>query len=227
MEVNIDAFGGKIRVSISSNDRDGKRTWDVAGNGSGISLAQVSDALGWSNRASGSVHASKFTFRGEINDLRNATAALWAEISGLTWRDRTADTVMIGASLYNRAIQVEQLYIKQRDNQFTLSGEFGWPEKFNSEFKPVFRGDLSASINDLGEFVRLFGWSPPDFAGQLSANGSVSAREGKLRGQLSVTGNSLLLFRSPIESLEIKLDLEESRVVVTQFELRQTGDFFH
>jgi len=227
MEVNVDAFGGKIRASISSNDRDGKRTWDVAGNGTGISLAQMSDALEWTNRASGSLHASKFTFRGEMNDLSNASAALWAEISGLTWRDRTADTVMIGASLYNREIQVEQLYIKQRNNQLTLTGEFGWPEKWTNEFRPAFRGDLTASINDLGEFARLFGWSPPDFAGQLSANGSVNAHEGKLGGHLSVTGNSLVLFRSPIESLEMKLDLEEARVTITQLELRQTGDFFH
>jgi hypothetical protein len=227
MEVSVDAFGGKIRGRISSDDRDGKRVWDVAGNGSGISFAQMSDALEWNNRASGALHASKFTFRGEMNDLRHATASLWAEISGLTWRDRTADTVMIGASLYNREIQVEQLYIKQRNNQLTLTGEFGWPEKLTDEFKPAFRGDLSASINDLGEFARLFGWSPPDFAGQLSASGSVSAHEGKLGGQVAITGNSLILFRSPIESLEIKLDLEESRVAITQFELRQTGDFFH
>src|SRR2546423_1513847 len=227
MELNVDAFGGKVRGRVSSDDRDGKRVWDMAGNASAISLAQMAAALEWNTRAGGSPHASKFTFRGEMNDLSHATATLWAELGGLTWRDRTADTVMIGASLYNREVQVEQLYIKQRNNQLTLSGEFGWPEKFTDEFKPAFRGDLTASINDLGEFARLFGWSPPDFAGQLSANGSVSAREGKLRGQLSVTGNSLLLFRSPIESLEIKLDLEESRVVVTQFELRQTGDFFH
>jgi len=156
MEVNVDAFGGKVRARISSDDRGGKRTWDVAGNGAGVSLAQMSDALEWTNRASGSIHGSKFIFRGELNDLRNATASLWAEISGLTWRDRTADTVMIGASLYNRSIQVEQLYIKQRNNQLTLTGEFDWPEKFTSDFKPVFRGDLTASINDLGEFARLF-----------------------------------------------------------------------
>jgi len=225
MEVNVDAFGGKIRARVSSEDRGDKRTWDVAGNASGISLAQMSDALEWTNRASGSLHASKFTFRGEMNDLRNATAALWAEISGLTWRDRTADTVMIGASLYNRGVQVEQLFIKQRNNQLTLSGEFAWPELLSDWMKPAFRGDISASINDLGDFARLFGWSPSDFAGKLSANGSVSAREGKVGGQLSVSGNSLVLFRSPIESLELKLGLEESRLTVTQLELRQQDDF--
>jgi hypothetical protein len=226
MEVNVDSFGGKIRARVSSDDQGNKRTWDIAGNGSGISLAQMSDALEWSSRASGSLHASKFTFRGEMNDLRNATAALWAEVSGLTWRDRTADTVMIGASLYNRQVQVEQLYIKQRNNQLTLSGEFGWPEQLSDWMKPAFRGDLTASINDVGDFARLFGLSPSDFAGELAANGSVSAREGKFGGQFSVSGNSLVLFRSPIESLEVKLGLEESRLKITQLELRQKDDFF-
>jgi hypothetical protein len=226
MEVNLDAFGGKIRARVSSEDRGDTRTWDVAGNGSGISLAQMSDALEWTNRASGSLHASKFTFRGEINDLRNATAALWAEVSGLTWRDRTADTVMIGASLYNREIQIEQLFIKQRNNQLTLNGEFGWPEQLSDWMQPAFRGDISASINDLGDFARLFGWSPSDFAGKLTANGRVSASEGKLGGQLAVSGNSLVLFRSPIEALEVKLGLEDSHLSITQLELRQQDDFF-
>jgi len=107
-----------------------------------------------------------------------------------------------------------------------LSGEFGWPEKSADGIKPAFRGDLTASINDLGDFARLFGWSPPDFAGKLAANGSVSAREGKVAGQLFVSGNSLVLFRSPIESLEAKLALEESRLKISHLELRQKADFF-
>jgi hypothetical protein len=225
LDVNLDAFSGKIRARISSDDRGGKRTWDVAGNGSGISLARMSDALEWSNRASGSLHASKFTFRGELADLRNATGALWAEVSALTWRDRTADTVMVGASLYNREIHVEQLYIKQRNNQLTLSGEFPWPEHWSLLTLPAFRGDLSASINDLGEFARLFGWTPSDFAGTLAARGSLDLRAGKFGGQLSASGNSLVLFHSPIESLDLKMALVESRLEITQFELHQKDDF--
>jgi len=226
IEMNLDAFGGKIRARVSSDDRGEKRIWDLAGNGSEISLAQMSDALEWTNRASGSLHACKFTFRGEATDLRNATAALWAEVSGLTWRDRTADTVMMGASLYNREVQVEQIYIKQRNNQLTLNGEFALPERSSDWIKPAFRGDISASINDLGDFARLFGWSPSDFSGRIVANGSVNAREQKLGGKLTVSGNSLILFRSPIESVELNLSLEDSRLTITQCDLRQKSDFF-
>ncbi|HEX8490997.1 MAG TPA: hypothetical protein VF626_08265, partial [Chthoniobacterales bacterium] len=226
LEMHLDAFGGKVRGRVSSDDRGDKRIWDVAGDGSRISLGQMSDTLEWTNRASGSIHACKFTFRGEMTDLRNATASLWAEVSGLTWRDRTADTVMIGAVLYNREVQVQQLYIKQRDNQLTLSGEFALPAKSADWITPAFRGDISASISDLGDFARLFGFSPSDFSGRLLVDGSVNAREQKIGGQLMVSGNSLVLFRSPIESVNVNLGLEESRVSIAQFELRQSEDFF-
>ena len=226
LEMHLDAFGGKVRARVSSDDRGDKRIWDVAGDGSGISLAQMSDTLAWTNRASGSLHACKFTFRGEAAEVRNATASLWAEVSGVTWRDRTADTVMIGAALYNREVQVQQIYIKQRDNQLTWSGEFALPAKPADWFTPTFRGDISAQINDLGDFARLFGWSPSDFSGRVLADGSVNARDQKIGGQLIISGNSLVLFRAPIESLDVQLSLEESRLSIARLELRQKEDFF-
>jgi hypothetical protein len=226
LEMAMDAFGGKLRARISSEDRADKRTWDAAGTASEISLAQMSDALELADRASGSLHACKFTFRGEVPNLREATATIWAEVTGLTWRDRTADTIMIGASLYNHQVQVEQLFVKQRSNQFTLSGESALPQKWSDWLNPDFHGDISASIKDLGDFARLFGASPSDFAGKIDIAGNVNARERKLAGQLSVSGNSLILFRAPFESLSVKLSLEESRLEIANFELRRKNDSF-
>jgi hypothetical protein len=226
LEMAMDAFGGKLRARISSEDRADKRTWDAAGTASEISFAQMSDALELTDRASGSLHACKFTFRGEVTNLREATASIWAEVTGLTWRDRTADTIMIGASLYNRQVQVEQLFVKQRNNQFTLSGESALPQKWSDWLNPDFHGDISASIKDLGDFARLFGASPSDFAGKIDIAGNVNARERKLGGQLSAAGNSLILFRAPFESLSVKLSLNESRLEIAQFELRRKNDFF-
>lgn len=226
LEVNLDAFGGKLRVRLSSDDDADKRTWDVAGTASEISLAQMSDALAWENRASGSLRASKFTFRGAVTNIREATAAVWAEIAGATWRDRTADTIMLGAALHNREVQIEQLYIKQRQNQMTLSGEFALPQTPVDWLRPDFRGDVSASIKDLGDFARLFGANPADYAGKIALEGSVSARERKLEGLLTLSGDSLILSRAPVESLEIKLSLKESRLAMTEFALRRKSDSF-
>lgn len=227
LEMALDAFGGKLGARVSSEDHGDTRTWDAAGwTSSEISLAQMSDALELTDRASGSLHGCKFTFRGEVAKIREATATVWAEVTGLTWRDRTADTIMIGASLYNRQVQVQQLFVKQRDNQFTLTGESALPEKWSDWLKPDFRGDISASINDLGDFARLFGANPSDFAGKIDISGNVSARERKLGGQLSASGNSLVLFRAPFESLNANLSLKESRLEIAEFELVRKDDSF-
>ena len=226
LEMNMDAFGGKLRARVSSDDHADKRTWDVAGTASEISLAQMSDALAWENRASGSLRACKFTFRGEVTNIREATAAVWSEIAGATWRDRTADTIMLGAALHNREVQIEQLYIKQRNNQMTLSGEFALPQGSADWLQPDFRGDVSASINDLGDFARLIGANPADFAGKVALEGSVNARERKLVGQLTLSGDSLILSRAPVESLRMKFSLKESRLEMPEFALRRQSDFF-
>lgn len=226
LEVNMDAFGGKIRARVSSDDQAEKRTWDAAGTASEISLAQMSDALELTGRASGSLHACKFTFRGDATNLREATAALWAEVTDLTWRDRTADTIMIGATLYNHQVQVDQLYVKQHRNQLTLTGESALPEKLADWLNPDFHGDISASINDLGDFARLFGARSSDFAGKLDIAGNVNTQDRKLTGQISVSGNSLTVLRAPVESLDIKVNFKESRLEIANFELRRKSDFF-
>lgn len=227
LEVSLDAFGGKLRARISNDNRDEKQTWDAAGTASEISLAQMSDALDLTDRASGSLHACKFTFRGEANNLREATASIWAEVTELTWRDRTANTIMIGATLYNHQVQMEQLFVKQRNNQFTLSGESPLPQKWSDWLNPDFHGDISASINDLGDFARLFGAKATDFAGKIDISGNVTARERKLGGQLLASGNSLVLFRAPVESLKVQLSINDSQIDVSEFELLRKDDSFH
>jgi hypothetical protein len=119
------------------------------------------------------LHASNFTFRGNLAEPDRATASLWGELTGLTWRDRTAEALMLGAALYNRKIELQQLYIRQKSNQFTLSGEAALPATSSEWLRPDFRGNISASINQLGEFLALFGANPADFAGKISIQGSM------------------------------------------------------
>jgi hypothetical protein len=148
-DVNLQAFGGNLRANVASEDRDEGVLWNIAGTASNISLEQMSSALGFTVPLRGSVHASKFTFRGDLQNLARDTASVWMEVTDFTWRDRTAETVMIGASLYNRQVEIEQLYVKQRKNQFTLTGEYAVPKKQSDWVNPDFRADISAAIDDL------------------------------------------------------------------------------
>src|SRR5207237_6479145 len=166
-DLGVSVLGGKMRANIAT-ERPGKtRLWEAAGTASGISLPPLAGALGLTEPVQGMVRASKFTFHGDPRDFLNATASIWTELTGFSWRDRKADVIMLGANFYGRTVQLQQLFIKQRANELTLSGETaigsGW-------LNPDFRGDISASINDLGQLAELFGASPKAFVGKVAVS---------------------------------------------------------
>src|SRR5205085_9640934 len=167
----------------------------------------TSEAFGFADRIDGLLHAGNFTFRGNLAEPEHVTASFWSELTELTWRNRTAEAIMLGAALYNRQIQLQQLYIKQKTNQFTLSGEASFPAKSSDWLSPDFRGDISATINNLGDFTTLFGAKSGDFAGKLSIEGALNTRARQLGGNLTVEGAALTLFKTAIDSLSAKLKL--------------------
>src|SRR6202011_803601 len=150
---------------------------------------------------------------------------IWAEIIGLSWRDRSADVIMLGAALYNRQIQLQQLYVKQHKNQLTMSGEGSLPSKSADWLSPDFRGDISGSVTELGQFARLFGAEPGDFAGAITINGTMNTRDRKIGGHLIATGNSLSIFKTQIDNLTIKLSLKPNEFELEQLEITRKKDF--
>src|SRR5262249_34188451 len=129
LQVDLDVLGGKIRGSISNEWPGQHSIWNVAGTATGISLAQTSEAFGFTDRLGGSLRACNFTFRGDPRDPMSGTASVWTELNGLSWHNRAADLIMLGAIFYNRQIQLQQLYIKQRQNELNMSGEGAVPSK--------------------------------------------------------------------------------------------------
>jgi hypothetical protein len=212
LEFDVDAFGGKIRASISHQWRSQHSNWKMAGSATDISLAQTSEAIGFTDRVDGLLHACNFTFRGSLSDPARATASLWTEVTGLTWRNRTAEAIMLGAALYNQQIELQQLYIKQKANQLTLSGEASFPSNSSDWLSPDFRGDISASISNLGDFASLFGADPGDFAGKIAIDGAMNARDRKIGGYLILEGASLTLFTTAIDTLNAKLNLKATEL---------------
>jgi hypothetical protein len=224
LQFDIDAFGGKLRGNISHEWHSRYSNWKIAGGAGDLSLAQISDALGFADRVNGLLHAGNFTFRGNLAEPDRATASLWCELTGLTWRDRTAEAIMLGAALYNRKIELQQLYIRQKSNQFTLSGEAALPANSSEWLKPDFRGNISASINQLGEFLALFGANPADFAGKISIQGSMDTHGRNFGGHLAIEGAALTFFKHDIESLNAKVNLKPSELEIERFDLGRKND---
>src|SRR6058998_1054036 len=224
LEFDVDAFGGKLRGNISHEWHSPHSNWKIAGGAADLSLAQISDALGFADRVNGLLHASNFTFRGNLAEPDRATASLWGELTGLTWRDRTAEALMLGAALYNRKVELQQLYIRQKSNQFTLSGEAALPGTSSEWLRPDFRGNISASINQLGEFLALFGANPADFAGKISIQGSMDTHARNFGGNLAIEGASLTFFKHDIDSFSAKVTLKPSELEIERFDLARKND---
>jgi hypothetical protein len=224
LQFDADAFGGKIRGNISHEWRSQHSNWKIAGGATDISLEQTSEASGFADRVSGLLHAGNFTFRGNLAEPDLVTASLWSELTGLTWRNRTAEAIMLGAALYNRRIQLQQLYIKQQANQFTLSGEAAFPSNVSGWLSPDFRGNVSASIDQLGDFAALFGASAGDFAGKITIDGAMDTRDRKFGGHLMVEGASLTFFKTAIDNLSAKLNLKATDMEIEQLAMTRKND---
>jgi len=224
LQFDTDAFGGKIRGNISHEWRSQHSNWKIAGGATDISLEQTSEAFGFADRVSGLLHAGNFTFRGNLAEPDLVTASLWSELTGLTWRNRTAEAIMLGAALYNRRILLQQLYIKQQANQFTLSGEAALPSNVSGWLSPDFRGNVSASIDQLGDFAALFGASAGDFAGKITIDGAMDTRDRKFGGHLMVEGASLTFFKTAIDNLSAKLNLKATDMEIEQLAMTRKND---
>src|SRR6266436_3417135 len=224
LEFDADVFGGKIRGNIAHEWHSQRYNWKVAGAATDISLTQTSEAIGLTDRFGGLIRASNFTFRGNLAHPADVTASLWTEVTGLTWRNRTAEAIMLGASVYNQQIQFQQLYIKQKTNQLTLSGQASFSSKSSEWLSPDFRGDIAATINNLGDFTTLFGAKSGDFAGKLIVEGALNTRARQLGGNLTIEGTALTLFKTAIDSLSAKLNLKATELEIEQLEMKRKND---
>ncbi|MBA3833406.1 MAG: hypothetical protein H0X34_16245 [Chthoniobacterales bacterium] len=226
LEFQLDAFGGSLRASFQGRGGGEKFGVDLAGSAADISLAQISAAAGLLEPLTGSVRASKFTFRGNPGEFLDATASVWIEVSDFAWRARRGDHLVFGATYYNRRLQVEQLYVQQRQNELTVNGELLWPKKRAGWAALQFRGQLNAAIPDANAFAQLFGAKPGDFSGALSARGEIDSLDPPAHGQLSFRGNGVRFRGVSLDSLGGTVQLDGSEATLGSLEIRHANDFF-
>jgi len=224
LDFDLDAFGGKLRASIADEWRGRHSNWNMAGSAGDISLSQTAEAFGFTNRIGGLLHAGKFTFRGDLADALTGTASLWLELTAPAWRDREADLITLGLSLYGRQVELQQLYIKQRKNELTLSGESSFPATAAGWLRPDFRGNVSASIDDLGDFASLFGAARQDFADRIGVEGTFNARDRRVGGNLVADGTGLTMFKSSVDEFRSTLNIGHDEIEIVDMEFRRKND---
>ena len=224
LELHLDTFGGTLRASFQGRTGE-KFTIDVAGSAANISLGQFSRAIGFLEPATGAVRASKFTFRGNPGEFLDATASVWIELADFAWRDRRAENVMLGATYYDRRLEVDQLYVRQRHNELTANGELLWPKKADGWTRPPFRCQLNASIPDLNAFAQFFGATTGDLSGALFAEGEIDSLAPEAHGRLGLRGKEVKYRGVALDSLGAAFHLKGTEATVESLEVRHAHDF--
>ena len=224
IDLHLDSYGGTLRASFQG--RAGQKFGiDVAGSASNVSLAQFCLALGFREPITGAVRASKFTFRGNPGEFLDGTASLWIELTNFAWRARRADNVMLGATYYNRRLEVDQLYVRQRENELTVNGELAWPEGPNGWARPPFRGQLNAAIPDLNGFAQFLGATTGDFSGAIFAEGNLDSVSPESHGKVTLRGEAVNYRGVALDSLGASLLLKGTEMTVEKMEVRHAQDF--
>jgi hypothetical protein len=224
IDLHLDTYGGTLRASLEGRTRE-KFVLDVAGSASNISLAQISTAFGFLEPITGTVRASKFTFRGNPGEFLDATASIWVELTNFSWRARRADSVMLGATYYDRHLEVDQLYVRQRQNELTINGELLWPKKPSAWSQLPFRGQINATIPDLNGFAQLFGATTGDFTGALLAEGQIETLAPQAHGQIALHGAEVKFRGVALDSLGATLELNGTETKLKDLEARHGEDF--
>jgi hypothetical protein len=224
VDLHLDTYGGTLRASFQGRAND-KFEVDVAGSAANLSLAQISKGMGFLEPITGAVRASKFTFRGNPGEFLDATASLWIELTDFAWRARRADNVMLGATYYDRRLEVDQLYVRQRRNELTVNGELPWPKQTSDWARLPFRGQLNAFIPDLNGFAQFLGATTGDFTGALSAEGELDSLAPEAHGRLALHGEGVKFRGVALDSLGASLQLRGTEATLENLEVRHAEDF--
>ena len=225
VDLHLDTYGGTLRASFQGRAGEKKFAVDVAGSAANISLAQFSQAIGFLEPITGAVRASKFTFRGSPGESLDATASVWIELTDFAWRARRAENVMLGATYYDRRLEVDQLYVRQRHNELTVNGELLWPKNPSGWTRPPFRGHLNASIPDLNGFAQFLGATTGDFSGALFADGDIDSLAPEAHGRLALRGKEVKYRGVALDSLGASFQLKGTETTVESLEVRHAQDF--
>jgi hypothetical protein len=226
-DIEIDAFGGEIRtqgdtlplrdeVQVSSNT-----------NFSRINVASLASFLGVSEAAGGLIENGTFNFRGSLTDLPRSYWSLRLNARHFQWESRQWDSLVLGATLLDRRVQIPQFELRQGQNELSLSGEFALPRGDTHWWQREFAMNVSGKVGNLTELSALL---LPDFqyaAGKATIDGSIRGREQKFEGQLIVSGSDITWRKAPIQELHAAIKLSGNELQLANFDLINREDYVH
>ncbi len=223
LEMHAQAFGGEVRIQAEADPSNEKAPFDASGTFAGLSMAPLASFLG-AEAAGGVLEQGKFSFRGEPSNPGASASSLRVEAKNFQWESRQWDSLVLGATLVDRRIQIPELSLRQGQNQLVLNGEMQWPGGSDPWWKADFGMNVTARIDNLTELSALL---LPEFkyaAGALTVDGAIRSQAGTLGGALILTGNKLTWRKAPIDEFNAAIKLRGADIQVLNIDLSRGAD---
>ncbi len=224
LETQAKAFGGDLRVQGVAGLESSSGVLELSSTFSKIGVAPLAAFLGVTEAAGGVLEEGKFSFRGSPRAPRRGTGSLRLEARNFQWESRQWDSLVVGATLLDRRVQVPEFLLRQGHNELKLSGDVLLPGGEVSWWRGDFGMNVTARIGDLTELSALL---LPEFkytAGTLSVDGAVRSQDGVLGGALILTGSKLMWRKAPIEELNAAIKLEGNDIRILSAQLVNRAD---
>jgi hypothetical protein len=224
VEFEFAAFGGSLRGELLNTSLGQLPTYEVAGQFSNISVETLGAFLNVGEKTGGTIKEGKFSFRGTPHDLDNATVTTRLEATDFRWGKRQFNSLVLGATVINRRVQIPELELQQAHNSLHLKGELALPDETTPWWLSDFSFDIAARLNNLTELSALFGPQFAKTAGKMVVDGSIHGENKAYSGQLLVSGTQLAWAGVPIDLLNAGIKLDGNELQIVNLEVSHGAD---
>lgn len=226
LQVDFDfaAFGGSLRGELLNTSLGQLPTYEVAGQFSNISVEALGAFLNVSEKTGGTIKEGKFSFRGTPHDLDNATVTTRLEATDFRWGKRQFNSLVLGATVIKRRVQIPELALQQAHNSLQLKGELALPDEETPWWLSDFSFDIAARLNNLTELSALFGPQFAKTAGKMVVDGSIRSEKKAYSGQLLVSGTQLAWQGVPFDLLNAGIKLDGNELQIVNLEVTHGSD---
>ncbi len=217
-------YGGALRGDIQFQDSPTGWVWDVAAIASDITVDELPDIFNLTGKAQGCLSEGRVTFRGNVNRPADAEASLHILASDFRWNDRGWKTLDMAASLIHRRLMVTNFDLQQKENQVTLNGEVSLEEGWSKIMEAPFLVNIRANMKDLGELTGLLGVPLGETSGKLTAEGSLSGRDGELDGFLGIQATDVAYRKLLLDQMQLDMVFRKKIVELVRCEVHSGKD---
>jgi len=215
---------GAVRADLAISGRGSSWFLDAAASAWNLDIARAIPKKGARSNASGWLREGKLSFRGSTATPARGDWGIRVVADGFALGARRFDTLALGATANEGAVQLYEFNLRQGPNELSMRGEGQIPSDFTKT--ELLRGSawVDARFEDVALFATLLPRRFHHLVGRGTLRGQIAAAPGSLRGGLIATAAPLGIRGVTLDRAELALDLNGQDIEVRKALLQRGAD---